>query len=139
MSELHQNPGLLSPLALAFVGDAVYSLLTREKLAAQGVHASRLHGLSVRLVSAPAQAAAAERIAPLLSEEEMSVYKRGRNAHSSTTPKNATSREYHAATGLEALFGYLHLKGNVERIGQLFAVIWEAGFGKNSSERAGRT
>lgn len=135
MSAGNQNPALLSPLALAFVGDAVYSLLTRERLAAQGIHPSRLHGLSVKLVSAPAQAAAAAQIVPLLSEGEAAVYKRGRNAHTSTTPKNATNQEYHAATGLEALFGYLHLKGESARIAQLFEVIWTTGFGNTTSER----
>ena len=134
MLESNCNPRLLNPLALAFVGDAVYSLL-----AAQGVRPSRLHGMSVRLVSAPAQAAAAEQIAPLLTEEETAIFRRGRNAHTSATPKNASGREYHAATGLEALFGYLHLKGETTRIAQLFEVIWAAGFGNTTSERAERT
>lgn len=130
------NPNLISPLALAFVGDAVFSLLTRERLAISGVNSAKLHSLSVRYVSATAQSAAFEVIEPLLGEAELAVFKRGRNAHTSTTPKNATNKEYHAATGLEALFGYLHLKGSSERIKELFEVIWQSGLGNNTSEQA---
>lgn len=123
----------ISPLALAFVGDAVYSLLTRERLAVMGVNSSRLHGLSIQLVSATAQAQAFETIKPMLSEEELDTFRRGRNAHTSTTPKNASSRDYHTATGLEVLFGFLHLSGETNRMNELFSVIWQAGFGDTTS------
>ncbi len=107
----------LSPLALAFVGDGVYSLLVRERLLSQANRpVSELHSQSVRDVRAEAQSAAIERILPLLSEEEEAVFKRGRNAHSTRT-----GADYHRATGLEALFGYLYLAGRIDRIRELFA------------------
>lgn len=106
----------LSPLALAFVGDGVYSLLVRERLLSQANRpVSELHKQSVRDVRAEAQSAAMERILPLLSEEEEAVFKRGRNAHSTRT-----GADYHRATGLEALFGYLYLAGRIDRIRELF-------------------
>lgn len=120
------NPKLLSPLTLAFVGDAVFGLLVRERLADLDLAAGRLHPASVRLVRAEAQAAAAALLLPLLSEEEEGVYKRGRNAHTGSVPKNATVGEYHAATGLEALFGFLYLAGRTERARTLFNRIWDA-------------
>ena len=116
----------LSPLTLAFLGDGVYGLLVRERLCECSRPAGELHSRSVRFVNATAQAKAFKLIEPMLSEEEMSIFKRGRNAHTNTTPKNSTNGEYHAATGLETLFGYLHLKGDKDRIDQLFSVIWSA-------------
>ncbi len=113
------NPRTLSPLTLAFVGDGVYELLVRERLACEGSRpAGDLHKRSVAMVRAEAQAAAVDRLLPLLTEEETAVYKRGRNAH---TARN--SEEYHKSTGLEALFGYLYLQGNIERVQRLFRVI----------------
>ena len=109
--------GALSSLALAHVGDAVYELLVRSALCAQGVpRADILHQRTVAYVSAPAQAAAAERILPLLTEQEREVYRRGRNAHVRSVPKGATTGEYHAATALEALFGWLYLGGRHDRL-----------------------
>lgn len=116
---------LLSPGALAFVGDAYYGLLVREKLAEINRPSGELHALSVRLVKAGAQASAFKIIESELSEKELSVYKRGRNAHVNSIPKNASVGEYHSATGLETLFGYLHLSGQDERAGELFRIIWE--------------
>ena len=118
------NPKLLSPLTLAFVGDAVYGLLVRERLAELDLAAGRLHPTSVLLVKAGAQARAAQALFPLLTEEEQGVYKRGRNAHTGNLPKNATNQEYHAATGLEALFGFLYLAGRDMRLRELFQKIW---------------
>lgn len=119
------NPKMLSPLTLAFVGDAVYGLLVRQKLAGLDLSPSRLHPASVRLVRAEAQARAAEALFPRLTEEEQGIFKRGRNAHTGGVPKNATVGEYHAATGLEALFGYLYLAGRDHRLTELFREIWD--------------
>ncbi len=115
----------MSPLTLAFLGDAVFELRVREKLAEKGsAPVGNLHRRAVSVVCAKAQSLAAERIAPLLTEEELAVYKRGRNSHSSV-PKNADPSEYRSATGLEALFGYLHLCGSLEREAELFEAVWK--------------
>ena len=114
----------LSPLALAFIGDCVYELFVREQLICDGnCPANKLHKRSVEKVCCKAQAADVEKILPILSEEEVSVYKRGRNAHTNNIPKNATYAEYHKATGLETLFGYLYLKGNLLRLKELFSLL----------------
>ncbi|MBR7091980.1 MAG: ribonuclease III [Clostridia bacterium] len=106
----------VSPLNLAFVGDAVFELLVRRRLVQDANRPNAaLHSLSVQQVCAPAQAAALDRIMPLLTEEEQAVYRRGRNAHTTRT-----GGEYHKATGLEALFGYLYLGGRIARIQELF-------------------
>ncbi len=115
----------LSPSVLAFVGDSVYSLFVREKLAEINRPSGELHSLSVKLVNASAQSRAFEIIKEELSEAEMSAFKRGRNFHTSSSPKNSTKGEYHTATGLEALFGYLHLSGHQLRAKELFDKIWE--------------
>ncbi|MGI6744589.1 MAG: Mini-ribonuclease 3 [Firmicutes bacterium ADurb.Bin300] len=123
-NEARVDPALYSPTALAFLGDAVFSLLVREGLLKSGNRpAQKLHKMSMLFVSAAAQAKAASVLLPMLSEEEAAVYKRGRNAHSSHTPKNQTEADYHSATGLEALFGYLYLKNEKERIAELFGII----------------
>ena len=124
MSE--QDVNKISMLGLAHIGDSVYELLTRTMLCSQG-HSSviELHKLTVSWVNAPAQAAAAEKILPLLNDKESAVYRRGRNAKVNSVPHNASINQYHAATGLEALFGWLYLQGKTERIGQLFAAIME--------------
>lgn len=112
------NPATLSPLTLAFVGDGVYGLMVREHLACEANRpVGTLHKASVDWVRAEAQSAALERMLPLLTDEEAGVYRRGRNAHTSRN-----SPEYHRATGLEALFGYLYLGGNTVRLRELFAV-----------------
>ena len=114
----------LSPLALAFLGDAVFGLYVREKILLQGnAPAQQLHRKAVGYVCARAQSKAVEEIAGLLSPDEESVYRRGRNAHS-RPPKNADVADYRRATGLEALFGYLHLCGETDRARDLFQVIW---------------
>lgn len=116
---------LLNPSVLSFVGDAVYGLLVREKLAQVSRPSGQLHSLSVKLVNAVSQAKAYEIIAERLTEDEIAAFKRGRNFHTGNTPKNATKGEYHLATGLESLFGYLHLSGNESRARELFELIWE--------------
>ncbi len=116
----------ISSIGLAHLGDAVYELLVRAWLCAHGKATGRgLHRAAVELVKAPAQAARAERILPLLSEEEMAVYKRGRNAHVHTIPHSASRSDYLKATALESLLGWLYLRGERERINRLFAVMME--------------
>ena len=116
----------ISMLGLAHIGDGVYELLTRTMLCLQG-HQSvgELHKLTVSYVKAPAQALAMEKILPHLTEEELALYKRGRNAHVHGVPQGASVGEYHSATGLEALFGWLYLLDRKERINELFSHIME--------------
>ena len=111
--------------ALAFVGDAVYSLLVREYLAEAHPDRRNLHNLSVAEVNCRAQSEAAQLLLPLLSEEETAVYKRGRNNTASTPPKKAEVTDYRRATGVEALFGWLYLGGEGARLNELFAAIKE--------------
>ena len=114
----------ISILSLAHIGDAAYELLVRTWLCGKGPVSSRtMHKSTVQWVSATAQAAAAGRIMGLLSEQERSVFMRGRNAQSKTIPKNADRGEYQHATGLEALFGYLYLSGSRQRMNELFMMI----------------
>lgn len=115
------NPKLLSPLTLAFLGDAVYELCVRQRIVGEGnMPVNNMHKKSVTLVNAAAQSAAFERICPLLTEDELAVYKRGRNANTTSSPKHADLADYRRATGVEALFGYLYLKGEIERVMELF-------------------
>ena len=120
-----ENPNLLSPSVLAFVGDAVYGLYVRTKLAEVNRPSGELHKLSVKLVNATAQAEAFRLIEPILTEKELSVFKRGRNFHTGNTPKNSTGGEYHLATGLETLFGFLYLSNENDRTKELFNIIWQ--------------
>ena len=116
----------LSMLALAHVGAAVYELLIRSMLTSRGpAQMNTLHKCTVAYVRAEAQAKAAERIRPFLDEEEASVFRRGRNCRVHGIPAHANPGEYHAATGLEALFGWLYLQGMEERIQELFRLIAE--------------
>lgn len=119
------HPNLLSPSVLAFVGDAVYGLYVRTALAEVNRPSGDLHALSVRAVRASAQAKAVTVIEPMLTEEELAVFKRGRNFHTSSSPKGATNSEYHAATGLECLFGWLYLSEKTDRAKELFDLIWK--------------
>ncbi|MBQ8503085.1 MAG: ribonuclease III [Clostridia bacterium] len=116
----------LSPLNLAFVGDTVFDLFVREKLVCEANRpVNKLHKSATKLVKASAQADAAMRITENLTEKELSVLKRGRNAHTNHKAKNADVEDYHYATGLEALFGYLYLSGEIERLRELFNLIIE--------------
>lgn len=111
----------LSPLTLAFIGDTVYDILVREMLISQANRpVKKLHEYAVRNVRASAQAEAYIRILPLLSPEEEAILKRGRNAHVNHIPKNGNPRDYHYATALESLFGYLYLSGQTERLKEIF-------------------
>lgn len=112
----------VSPLSLAFIGDGIYELLVREQLLCEANRPNGdLHRLSVAKVRAEAQAAAMDVLQEHLTEKELAVYKRGRNAHTART-----GGAYHSATGLEALFGYLYLDGQIDRLRQLFTLAWEA-------------
>ncbi len=117
-----------SPLALAFLGDSVYEVMVREMLLREGNRPAReLHSQAVAHVRAAYQAAAAGRIAEMLTPEEADILRRGRNANGISVPKHATPADYRKATGFECLFGYLYLCGQTERLHALFAVIWAEG------------
>ena len=120
------SPRQLSPLNLAFVGDSVYEILVRETLVCDANRpVNDLHRESVKYVSAKAQTEAFAKIKDFLTEDETAQFKRGRNAKVGHSPKSATDAEYHTATGVEALFGYLYLNGEAERIKELFKIINE--------------
>jgi ribonuclease-3 family protein len=112
---------MYSPLTLAFLGDAVYSLLVRNMLTVESNKpAGKLHKDSIKFVNAAFQAQMIKELMDELSENEIAVFKRGRNAHSAHSPKNQSDADYRYATGFEALYGYLYLCGNTERIKELF-------------------
>ena len=113
----------ISNLGLAHMGDGVFELLCRGYLCAQGhTNVLELHKRTVAMVKAPAQATFMDRILPQLTEQELSYYRRGKNAHVHAVPKGATPAQYAKATGLEALFGRLYLEGKLERINELFCL-----------------
>lgn len=110
----------ISPVTLAFVGDAVYSLYVREKLVLSTDYGTaQLQKLTSSEVSAHGQSELLEKLLPLFTEEETAVFKRGRNAKKATKSKNATVAEYNRSTGLEAVLGFLYLTGQYSRISQL--------------------
>nr|WP_325181494.1 ribonuclease III domain-containing protein [uncultured Oscillibacter sp.] len=116
----------ISSIGLAHMGDAVFELLVRAWLCAHGGATGRgMHRSAVRLVCAESQAEKAERIKPLLTEEEKAVFRRGRNAQVHTVPHHASRAQYGEATALEALLGWLYLQGRLERINQLFCIMME--------------
>ena len=115
----------ISTPALAYLGDCVLELLVRRHLVLSGIGtAKNLNKTALEYVCAPAQAEAVKNILPLLTEEEEGVFHRGRNAGHGNTPKSATMAEYRAATGMEALFGFLHLAGRKDRIDELFSIAY---------------
>lgn len=122
--EKNADVSSLSPLTLAFVGDTVFDLLVRSELVCQANRpVNALHKAASTKVCASAQAAAITKIMPLLTEDEEAVFRRGRNARTGGIPKNQSSADYHYATGLECLFGWLYLKGKTERIKELYNAI----------------
>ncbi|WP_306341534.1 Mini-ribonuclease 3 [Scatolibacter rhodanostii] len=112
----------MSPLALAFLGDGVFDLFVREFLVGQGnCPVKKLHARAVEVVKCEAQSRFIKEILlPIMTEEEQDVYRRGRNAKVNHVPKNAQLEDYHNATGLESLFGYLYLKGDIDRLREFF-------------------
>ena len=116
----------ISSIGLAHMGDAVFEILVRTWLCAHGKATGKgLHQATIHLVCAESQAEKAEHILPLLTEEELSVFKRGRNAQVRTVPGHASRAQYGEATALEALFGWLYLKGRKERVNELFCKMME--------------
>ena len=116
----------ISNLGLAHIGDGVYELLCRARLCAAGeTTVGRLHKDTIALVKAPTQARLSEKILPLLTQEELAYFRRGKNAHVHAVPKSATPQEYARATGLEALFGALYLSGRTDRLNELFHAMME--------------
>ena len=115
-------------LNLAFIGDGVYDLLVREYLVKNSsAHVGELNQRKVKMVNCKSQAEFVKLILPELTEEEAEVYKRGRNTKVHSASKHSTLSDYHAATGMEALFGWLYLKGSHDRINELFTLIIEKG------------
>ena len=116
----------VSTAALAYLGDCVMELCVREYLVERGLSSSaRLNAAALDFVRAPKQAEAMQRIYDLLDEEEMAVFKRGRNNGHGAAPKSATVSEYRTATGMEALFGWLKLSGRDHRIKELFDLAYD--------------
>ena len=116
-----QQIDAISNLGLAHIGDGVWELLCRSYLCSKGEKTvAQLHRDTIAMVKAPAQAGFAEKILPLLTQEETAYYRRGKNSHVHAVPKGATPMEYSKATGLEALFGALYLAGETGRLNELF-------------------
>ena len=116
----------ISNLGLAHLGDGVYELMVRSWLCLHGkATAKGLHKAAIHYVAAPAQAQRAKRILPDLTQEELEVFRRGRNASPHSIPQNASREEYATATALEALFGWLYLKGRNDRLNELFTRMME--------------
>lgn len=116
-----------SALALAHMGDSVYELMTRGYLTSSGLVTSRnLHRETIRLVCAGAQAAGAHAIQPMLTEQEDAIFRHGRNSKPKSIPKSSSPMEYALATAVESLFGWLYLRGEYDRLNELFAVILPA-------------
>lgn len=116
----------ISMLGLAHIGDGAFELMVRSWLCSRGkVTSGGLHHETVRYVAAPAQARAATKILDMLSDEEANIYRRGRNARVNSVPQGANRGEYHAATALEALFGWLYLRGDKQRLAELFGKMME--------------
>ena len=116
----------ISSVGLAHMGDAVFEILVRGWLCAHGKATGKgLHQATIRLVCAESQAQKAQRILPLLTAEELAVFKRGRNAQVHSVPSHASRAQYAEATALEALLGWLYLRGQKERINELFCTMME--------------
>ena len=124
MNLSHQEITAISNLGLAHMGDCVFEILCRGYLCAKGGrNVGNLHRDTIHMVKASSQAKFVEKLLPLLTEEELACYRRGKNAHVHAVPKSCTPAEYAKATGLEALFGALYLAGQTERLNQLFKAV----------------
>ena len=121
-----EKPELLNPLVLAYIGDAVYEVYVRVYIAKKGeIKTNTLHKASISYVSAHAQSDILEEIEDSLTEEELNIVRRGRNAHSNTIPKNASIADYKKATAFEALIGYLFLKSDIKRLEEIIKITLE--------------
>ena len=120
----------ISNLGLAHMGDCVFEILCRGWLCARGgKNVGNLHKDTIQMVKASSQAKFMDKLLPLLTEEELAYYRRGKNAHVHAVPKSCTPAEYAKATGLEALFGALYLGGQTDRINELFRTVMEDSHG----------
>ena len=130
---MHMDPkrvNAISNLGLAHIGDGVFELLTRSWLCGHDrLTVGRMHADTIHLVKATAQARFADKMLPLLSEEEKALYRRGKNSHVHAVPKSCTPAEYAKATGLEALFGGLYLLGRTDRANEIFVTVMEERYG----------
>ena len=122
-----EKPNLYPGLVLAYIGDAIYEVYVRSRIVCEhsDMPPNKLHIESIKHVKAHAQSNSMKVLEPLLTEEEEAIYKRGRNAKSATVPKNADVSDYRRSTGLEALFGFLHLKGDNVRLEELMKIAYE--------------
>ena len=122
------DPTQLGPLVLAYIGDTVFDLYVRTELVlSTGLTAHGLHMASAKKVCAAAQAESFRKVEDMLTEDELAVFRRGRNGHMGTIPKNASISDYRTATGLEAVVGWLYLKGNDARINEIMRAILTSG------------
>ena len=116
----------ISNLGLAHMGDCVYEMLVRAYLCAEGNKTvAQLHKQTISMVKATYQAAFVDKMLPLLTEEEITYYRRGKNSHVHAVPKSATPAQYAKATGLEAMFGYLFLSGQKNRANEIFNLVMQ--------------
>ena len=121
-----QDIDAISNLGLAHMGDCVFEILCRAYLCAKGEKTvDRLHRDTINMVKATSQAVFADKMLPLLSEEELAYYRRGKNSHVHAVPKSATPAQYAKATGVETLFGYVFLSGQKERANEIFNIVME--------------
>ncbi len=120
------KPSQYSPLVLAYIGDSVYELFVREKIIEEhtDMPPNKLHRLSITHVSAHAQSNSMLAVETVLTDDELSVFRRGRNAKSATVPKNADITDYRRATGFEALIGYIYLSGNMQRLKEIMELAY---------------
>jgi len=127
---MEPNVKMLNPVTLAFMGDSVFEMLVRQYLIEKygSMSPGKLHAMAVLFVKASSQAKIIKAIMPSLTDDEVAVFKRGRNYKGVHAPKNADAAEYRYATGFEALMGYLHLSGRNERISEIFEMIKPMGF-----------
>lgn len=130
---IKKSPSQYSPLALAYIGDGVYELYVRSRVIEENpdMPAHKLHKESVKFVKAHSQSNSIHAIIDMLLEDEVAVFKRGRNAKSPTVPKNADLTDYRHATGLEALIGYLYLSEKTERLNELMKIAYENALDKS--------
>lgn len=133
MMNLNKNPNQYSPLVLAYVGDSVYEVYVRTRMLDENpdMPAHKLHLQTVKYVKAHAQSNSIHAMMSMLTEEEEAVFKRGRNAKSPTSAKNASLIDYRHATGFEALIGYTYLSDNNERLAELMSAAYENALNEN--------